>query len=236
MRIEASQNSDFLPVVEGLLRLVDPSNKRPIYLVDVASVADSRLIVGDGWIAWTGSMLDLQLMPTLESQGSWAGRGFATLLRLDRLEFGLRFVAGCILHEYAHHLVELVSFEHEFDNPQSEIDSRQRAFVDTVNQLVELWLQDPSRQQHDQPRWAGHELPFVRACCHLSHRAHNVFESIRPAHLRFIKPYHWHPVGESQFVEACSSEIDSDLSIVDILRSPPPRELVELWEAITATG
>ena len=230
-----SENMQFLPLVDRLLRLVDPENKRFNYLVEASTVEDKRLTVGDGWIAWTGSMLDLQLMTSLESQGLWNGRGFATLLRLDRLDFGLRFVAGCVLHEYAHHLVDLASHEDEFDRPSRELDLSQKMFIETVNQLAGLWLEDPSMQQQeqDQPRWAGHDLPFVRACCHLAHRSNKVFESIRPEHLRFIKPYQGIPVSESQFVEACESEIESGLPIVEILRKPPPQKLVELWESIT---
>ena len=233
-----SDNGTFLPMVERLLRLVDPENPRPIYLVDVATVEDKRLDAGIDWIAWTGLLIDLQLQGELEQQGRWSGRGFATLLRLDRLEHGLRFVAGCVLHEYAHHLECLVDNEHEFDEQgDSQVAAaRKRVGLMTTEITARLMTETPKQGNQDTPRWAGHELPFVRACCHLSHRANQVYESIRPGHLLFIKPYHWHPVSERQFVEACGSEIESSDPLVEILRTPPPRGLVDLWKLITATG
>ena len=233
-----SDNGTFLPMVERLLRQVDPENPRPIYLVDVATVEGKRLDADINWIAWTGLLIDLQLQDELEQQGRWTGRGFATLLRLDRMELGLRFVAGCVLHEYAHHLECLVDHEHHFDqqvDPQVAAARKQASLMlAEITALLTAGIPKQSIQQR--PRWYGHELPFVRACCHLSHRANQVFESIRPGHLRFIKPYHWQPVSERQFVEACGSEIQSGDPLVEILRTPPPRELVDLWESITATG
>ena len=61
-----SDNGTFLPMVERLLRLVDPKNPRPIYLVDVATVEDKRLDAGIDWTAWTGLLIDLQLQGELE--------------------------------------------------------------------------------------------------------------------------------------------------------------------------
>jgi hypothetical protein len=233
-----SDNGTFLPMVERLLRLVDPENPRPIYLVDVATVEDKRLDAGIDWTAWTGLLIDLQLQDELERQGRWSGRGFATLLRLDRLELGFRFVAGCVLHEYAHHLECLVDHEREFDqqvDPQVAA-ARKRVGLMTTEITARWMTKIPTQGNQDAPRWAGHELPFVRACCHLAYRANNVFESIRPGHLRFIKPYHGHLVSERPFIEACGSEIQSGDPLVEILRTPPPRGLVDLWELITATG
>ena len=233
-----SDNGTFLPMVERLLRQVDPENPRPIYLVDVATVEDKRLDANINWTAWTGLLIDLQLQSELEQQGRWTGRGFATLLRLDQMELGLRFVAGCVLHEYAHHLECLVDHESEFDqqvDPQVAATRKQAGLMlAEITALLTAGIPKQSIQQR--PRWYGHELPFVRACCHLSHRANQVYESIRPGHLRFVKPYHWHPVSERQFVEACGSEVESSDPLVEILRTPPPRELVDLWESITASG
>ena len=227
-------NADFLPVCERLLRKVDPQVTRPVYLVDVSEVEDTRLHAGDNWIAWTGVFLDLQLQDHLERKGVWAGRGFATLLRLDRLEQGLRFVAGCVLHEYAHHCVDLLVYESCYvDTDDSEVELARREIAELVTTKTAAWMEEPIIVDANNPTWESHELPFVRACCHLSHRANQVFESIRPAHLRFIKPYHWVPMSENQFVNACGDELETDESITQVLTQEPPASLIDLWRMQT---
>jgi hypothetical protein len=215
---------------ESLIRAIDPLMDKPVYIVDAKDVDDERLL-SSGWIACTGWLMDLQLRPTLERLGQWRGRGFAMLIRPELLPSGFRFVAGCVLHEYAHFVEDYN--EARYRKPIPRWTKAEARKADEFNSAVANFIATSALPaQAELPRWSGHELPFVRAAAHLAYRAGRIFESIKPKHLRSVSPYHVFG-SEDQALEACSEELDCELPLIELLRTEPPSALVAYWDALT---
>jgi len=219
---------------EQLISAIAPEITRPVYLLDPTSMKDSRLFSGDV-MGWTASVADILMRRELERQGRWRGRGFTSVIKLANIRSGFRFVAGVVLHEFAHHLDYL-------SKPTSEIEMsllcmdilppERETAIDNAIEMVGDRLEDIAEIEEPLPLWYGHELNFIRAAVHVAHRANKVFESIRPQHLRFIAPYHYQG-SENMALECCRHELDTQLPIVEILRSDPPEKLVRYWNYLT---
>lgn len=219
---------------ERLISEIAPEIRRPAYLLDPMSMKDRRLFGGDV-MGWTASVADILMRRELERQGRWRGRGFTSVIKLANIRDGFRFVAGVCLHEFSHHLdyLSTPTAEIEMSLPCMEILPPEReTAIDNAIEMVGDRLEDIAEIEEPLPTWYGHELNFIRAAVHVAHRAGKVFESVRPKHLRFVSPYHYQG-SENMAVECCRDELDTELPIVEILRSDPPLELVRYWDYLT---
>ena len=195
------------------------------YLVPFAWVADHEpRLRGGSCAAWTSPLADLLLHSWLSSHGRWHGRGFATILHADQLPT-VQLFAGAVLHELGHYLT--------FPVVDSDCVAERSSVL--VGYLPLRWA-EPSPVAIDPrplPRWHGHGSDFVRACCHLAHRVESVIESVRPSHIRFVKPYYF-GYSESHFLQALGSELERTGSIRAILAEPAPKAFAELWQRATS--
>jgi len=173
-------------------------------------------------IAYTARFLDQSLRPFLEERGEWTGRGFATIVNLDQIPPGWWRLAGVCLHEFAHWLDLPVPF----DAP--ELATVGRTMMATWSHLP---VAERSYFDATAPRWHLHGDRFVRACCHLAHRARRIDDSISPRHLRFSSPYVCFP--EECWLSVLADELDYGGSIRELLDTEPPSEFRELWEDAT---
>jgi hypothetical protein len=221
---------DDLHRAEALIRAIDPLMTLPVYIIDAKDVDDERLL-SSGWIACTGMLMDLQLRPTLERLKQWRGRGFGMIIHPELLPSGFRFVAGCVLHEYSHFIEDYN--EARYSKPIPRWSKAEARKADEFNSAVANFIATSALPaQAELPRWSGHGIDFVRIASHLAYRANRIFESIKPKHLRSVSPYH--PFGsEDQALEACSEELDCELPLIELLRTPPPSALVRYWERLT---
>ena len=217
-----------------LIRLVDPLMNKPLYLCSLAEVEDERLR-HEGFLARTGCNLDLQLRPHLEALGQWSGRGFASVFRMDLIPSGWRHLAGVALHEYAHFLDVLKDCEilYKQRQPVRPMSDAEREWTDVYNAVFDHLVRS-GKAEENVPSWHGHDMHFVRACCHLWYRANREFASIAPEHLLFVRKYHGCFGSENIAIECCQDELDSELPIAQILRSDPPDRLVRYWEYLTS--
>jgi hypothetical protein len=214
---------------ELLLRTIaaDDLDGRGCYVVDFESIAhiEPRLH-GSRSLAWTSFLLPTTIRPWLESQGRWIGDGFGTVVHRDRIPTWIDTL-GCCVHELAHWVSD-----------DRAIEVRDQIPVEMAEQFA-MALRDWSDRGEDTPRtnptWFQHEAPFVRAACHLAHRAGQVAEAIRPKHVQFATQYYPQPFNEETFMSSLSSELDSTGSIREILRSDAPDEFTELWTIATET-
>ena len=204
----------------------DDLEGQAVYLVPFAWVAEYEPRLRGGYCsAWTSPLADLLLHKWLSSHNRWHGRGFATILHGDQLQTVQTF-AGAVLHELGHYLT--FALPHEV----AELDHTS----ERVLSWVPLHWADPLPVRIDPrplPRWHDHGTDFVRACCHLAHRVENVLESVRPHHIRFVKPYYF-GYSESHFLQALGSELERTGSIRAILAEPAPTAFTALWQRATA--
>jgi hypothetical protein len=223
-----------LDTCERLISEIAPEIKRPTYLIDPSSMKDSRLFAGDV-MGWTASVADILVRRELERQGRWRGRGFTSVIKLENIRPGFRFVAGVVLHEFAHHLDYLSTPTAEIEMNLPVMDTlplERETAIDNAIEMVGDCLGNIAEVEDALPTWYGHELNFIRAAVHVAHRANRVFESIRPDHLRFVSPYHYRGC-ENTAVACCENELDSEMPITEILRSDPPEKLVRYWDYLT---
>ncbi len=212
---------------ERLLRTIaaDDLDGFGCYVVDFADIThiEPRLN-GSGALAWTSFLLPITIRPWLESQGRWIGDGFATVVHRDRIPSWIDTL-GCVVHELAHWVSD-----------DRALDVHDEIPVEMAEQFA-MALRDWSDRGDDAPRanptWFQHEAPFVRAACHLAHRANEAVEAIRPKHVRFASMYYPWPFNENMFMTAIESELDRVGSVRTILQNTAPKSFVELWEAAT---
>jgi hypothetical protein len=213
--------SDALQAAAELVRAVAPEIEN-IYLIDARdySVPDVGFDVG----GYTSYLMDLQLSRELAERGLWKGPGFCAAVYLDRVGTVRRFTTGVALHEMGHHLC---------------FPDRPALVGDFA--AVAKWADDISRNANDadaqitQPRppWLRHGADFVRACCHLIHRASKLDSEVAPWHLRFSMPYYG--VDEVVWMRILQDEMRDleSLPIKAILQMAPSRDFAELHRLLT---
>ncbi len=79
----------------------------------------------------------------------------------------------------------------------------------------------------------GHEWRFVRAACHVAHRANKRLACIQPAHLAFATPYLPRPFNEAAYMTAIRRELHIRRPIREILATAPPAEFLLRWNMAT---
>jgi hypothetical protein len=215
--------TDALQAAENLIRAIDPGMDRiPIYLVDAS---DYRVDdVGYSCEAYTSFLLDLQLSCQLAERGLWRGPGFATVLFMDRIGTAQRFVNGTVLHELGH----WATFP---DRPTFTGDVAAVAAV--ADEICKFANDADAQVTTARPPWLRHGADFVRACCHLLHRASKIDSEIAPWHLRFSMPYY--ATDEQCWMRTLRDELRDleGLPIRAILQTTPPRDFSELHRLLT---
>ncbi len=206
--------------IEGLIRKIDPSmDAIPIYLLDAKEfeTIDRPLDV----MAWTSFLCDIQMSSQLSDLCQWRGPGFATVIYLDRLPSTLRHIGGVALHEFAHWL----TFP---DRPGTYGEMKS----ETANELVSCATRSAEETDLHSPPWIRHEPDFVRAACHLAHRAGLVSEIV-PWNLCFSGPYY--DVGEMVWMRTLADEIRQmeRVPIRDVLQRDPPNDFRDLSRLLT---
>lgn len=140
---------------------------RAVYIVDAIEagpkVANFHPESPRERMAWTSPALDLQLQPRLETFNEWRGRGFAMCIRdlaVFTAESATRQLA-IVLHEFCHY-IDLQAEWHKAASGWDVIAEADPVLVAEV--LAEL-------SARPQPVWYLHEARFIRAACHVHHRA-----------------------------------------------------------------
>jgi hypothetical protein len=196
----------------------------PIYLVDVAEfdLRDKAL----DCLGFTGPLLDIELAHQLSQRGRWRGPGFAAALYVDRIGNRFADLLGVVLHELAHWM----TFADRVSRFDGDLPTLSRLASQAIEEIYRLEATNPTHQ----PEWYGHELPFIRAACHLAHRARQVCD-VKPWHLRFSGPY-YSGLYEERWLDLLGDELQdrSGEPIKHILRSRPPKPFKGLFEALTS--
>jgi hypothetical protein len=214
--------SDALQAAAELVRAVAPEIEN-IYLIDARdySVPDVGFDVG----GYTSYLMDLQLSRELAERGLWKGPGFCAAVYLDRVGTVQRFVNGAVLHEAGHWLAfpDRPVLDGDFAAVAAVADEICRFANDMDSQVTEL-----------RPPWHRHGADFVRACCHLIHRASKLDSEIAPWHGKFSSAYYG--VDEVVWMRILQSELRDleQLPIRAILQMAPSRDFAELHRLLTA--
>lgn len=208
-----------------LCRLIGDLDE-PAYLVSTADAVtiDPRLRVGR-YQGWTSTIADLLFRDWLIEQGKWQGRGFAAVIDSTKATTLQEFL-GTVLHELAHYLT--------FANlPEDSAENREvaRLYLKSMPDK----LADPNCNPEDPflPDRYFHGQEFIRAACHVAHRANKEIGSVRPKHLRFSTPYYGLYYSENTMMSLLESELESKKPIREILKTEPPKRFVEILEMAT---
>jgi hypothetical protein len=202
---------------------------RAVYFADAID-AGSHLTAGAAHtLAATSPSLDLQLRPRLETWGQWRGRGFAILLP-DINRFMSRFSdaeqLGVFAHEFAH---QLDAGDHwaESEGTGALLNAIRGEVVASV--MIEM-------AARPRPPWDQHEVRFTRAALHLHHRLLSAGHPVPLASMFIAGPVFGLSPAES-YREALGDELHDRTGepIRDILKSPAPAKLMDLWQSDTAT-
>jgi len=191
----------------------------PIYLVPEQrfSVIDRPL----GVLAWTSYFCDIQVSDRMRELGLWKGKGFATVIFLDRLSHSTRELRGAVLHEFAHYL----TFP-----PRPESYSSLDATA--ANEWVAIANASADASKNDSPPWRNHDPEFVRAACHLAHRAKRLCD-VASHNLSFS--YWYYGCNEDVWMNTLRDELTSMASVPirDILKTAPPSDFSTLARILT---
>lgn len=150
----------------ALIRAVDPTCSRPVYLLDrdepgVAAVFDPRRSHANGC---TGIYFADRFRALLERQGEWQGPGFVAVLDVARIERPI-LVQGIVLHEFVH------------DIEQRELADRVRngRCAPLTRTFYELVIRPdvpvPTALKSDHSQIREHAGRFLRLALHCAHRA-----------------------------------------------------------------
>jgi hypothetical protein len=207
---------------EGLLRAVCPDlDGRPLYLL-TANDIHSR--TPDYILGWTGRSVETIASEHLGSK--YRGPGFAAILWSSRFDSWQSLMGGC-LHELAHWI------DAPPEPERAENKTSATAIADCALDQMELLQKLKNEIDWKVPAWIGHEMRFVRACCHLAARANRLCESIRPSHLRFGNDYFPHPFSESIWVSSLQTELSYRGSIRELLDTEPPASFTKIYKQAT---
>lgn len=213
-----------LRAAENLILAIDPGMRDiPVYLVDAREFQTDD--VGYSCEAYTAYLLDLQLSCQLAERGLWRGPGFATVVFPDRIGTAQRFITGVVLHELAHWLTF----------PDRPALVGELAAVAAVADEICRYANDADAQVTTaRPPWHRHGADFVRACCHLIHRARKFDSELAPWHGKFSSAYYG--VDEQCWMRTLRDELREreQLPIRAILQMTPPRDFAELHRLLTA--
>lgn len=201
----------------------------PAYIVGDAEATkinptlDTRLC---GATAYTGVVADLWLKEYLVGKGLWKGRGFATVVVDSELPKSQDWL-GAVLHELAHHLTHSTS---------DRLLHLEPTLVEQVAAIELKFLENTvtlnNRRLKSVP-WESHGPEFVRAACHVAHRANREIQCVRPRHLRFSEPYYGPGLNENTMMGMLEPELGSKKSIREILQTEPPKLFAEIMEMAT---
>jgi hypothetical protein len=208
---------------ERVIRLLT-NETRPIYLLDVAEIGVSPQTVA----GWTSGVLDLCCRVAIGDR--WQGRGFCAVIDPAKFETWQEIVGAC-LHEFAHYLDHGLT---ELPVKRRDPELLQIAAIMSAKIQFEFPKQDPDDPDDLPPPWDMHEARFVRACCHLAHRAGALVESIRPQHLQFGIRYYGHPFGENVWMTAIDSELSHTGDLRTLLDTDPPAKFAETYRLATS--
>lgn len=212
-----------LRAAENLIRAIDPGmDGIPVYLIDAREYQVDD--VGYACEGYTAFFLDLQLSCQLAERGLWKGDGFATVVFLDRIGTAQRFITGVALHELAHWL----TFP---DRPALVGDVAAVAAV--ADEICKFANDADAKATQPRPPWHRHGADFVRACCHLIHRASKFDSELAPWHAKFSAGYYG--VDEVVWMRILQSELRDleRLPVRAILQMTPPRDFAELHRLLT---
>ena len=173
-------------------------------------------------------LMDVALRDHLMSRGEWLGPGVAWYIddvriaeaSCDHEEYRTGFIGIC-LHEFAHALCNNTwshTFKEELVTPDLDV--------------MDLWLRcvEPTADD-DEPRelWLDHGQDFVRACCHLWHRASRLID-IAPRNLAFAGR-RYGLIDAERYIASLGRELNdrSGEPIREILATSPPGSFERLW-------
>ncbi|MCR9294064.1 MAG: hypothetical protein NXI32_15170 [bacterium] len=206
-----------------LLSQVEPELP-PVYLLTngEAKSVDSRLGFSQH-AGWTSPIADLLFSQFLNNLDAWQGRGFCAVVDVNQHD-SLQSLLGCVLHEFAHWTTfGEVQSDDSIDLPLGRV---------ALKVAPKQWAKP--QPATELPGWTGHGADWVRACCHLSHRASGVVASLRPKHLQFGQQYFGSPFTEDAFMASLACELHDRRPIRQILTDDEPEAFRRLWGLATA--
>ena len=213
---------------------VDPALAGPLYVVN-KPLATAK--------AATFSGCDRVHEAEITAAGLWSGRGPCVVIDLEAF-YGRSFaeaksrgfgerradklariaLAGSIVHELAHHLVEQDAGG-EKELFASGVEMVKQIFRDQM----ETGVAAANSLTPSEP-WAKHDARYIRAVCHLTHRMRRSLPDLKYSHVYDSDLYGVSPSG--LYAASLAGELlDSNGSIRTILASAPPAEFRDLWRA-----
>ena len=212
--------SNWKQTATELLQAITPEFRdAPIYLVSADELAsfDSRFdSICPASNGWTGVLCDHLCSEFLRSVGRWDGAGFATVIRANRSPLEC---VSTVLHESSHYLDW-----HGQESFQAVRCEHVKTPLPDLHQKIAA-ANTPAAMEF--PRWHLHEQRFIRAACHVAHRANQFIAAIRPKHLAFATDYYGQPFSEQAFLDALGNELDRQEPINEILKTEPPIKFQE---------
>ena len=200
-------------------------DQKPVYIVS-KSEAGPGIVGSDSHlaVAFTSTLLDFRMRPSLEAQGRWRGPGYCIVVINSKWLTGRYDMAlSLLIHELGHAI-------------ESEALDPIRWEVDFVPQLAERFVADQPLassfkqslpQFTGQPAWCHHELNFTRAAAHLYQRARRrerwIPQMFAGDFYRLSEP----EVYSDRLADEFKHEADTP--IVKILRKAVPASLEALW-------
>lgn len=157
----------------------------------------------------------------------WVGRGFGCVMRPSLSSGPQQFIAY-VVHELAHWIHTLVGSSPDILTDVLDLG----AVCCALSKPRSAWWDD-------KPAWFNHTLPFQRAMTHLRHRVWCAGGGDLIDELDGCYAGEGYGLSDpAWYRSACAREVREcrDQSLVAVLASDPPAELVELWEQDTYRG
>jgi hypothetical protein len=213
----------------------DIEEHAPVYIVVSDPNGDGMptALAGDT-AAFHRAGLDLTLRDFLAANGRWRGRGFATLMngavwqsvseRLsDRRDVFAEMFCGCVLHELGHWLSDQSTAN---TAALRDLSDSVREAVTPSSCVLSSLADRPDREVAGRPRWFGHGVDWVRACCHLWWRAQP-----KISHQAITNNAGYGLSSLANYADALVDELNTRQSdpIRHIVSSPRPSTLEVLW-------
>lgn len=231
------------------MRLVCPDTDGiPIYLLPASQYPDFNIWRGDMCGGLYGRYLDLAAADKLVTAGKWHGRGIGLYINDSILPdhnaalFARLFTAVC-LHELCHWVTMLDAWREATSVPISAADIVSVLVGDLLRGEEQTFLakiaapesEAPDLPDTISPPWAGHGASFIRACCHLRHRALHADRWIEPLSMYYAGASYGLS-GPRRYEASLCGEPENKRSwpIEQVLQSPAPDRFLELWQSDTA--
>lgn len=188
-------------------------------------------------LGYWSRVLDLQLQRPIERLGIWSGRKPAVVINqnairqvareswgrdLERVRCARWLALAITIHELAHALSNPIDRE----EPPAEIA---KSFSQAAAKRLANWIAgDEAEKRSPPPSWSGHGIGFIRALCHLIHRAEAAgIDRDIPGRFYFASSYGLSSIRHYGLTLRDEITSMSDAAFHEIRATPPPSQFIE---------